>query len=54
MCYDEEEGHYFVSREIFAEDHPGLLKQPGFCHISHDPMAIYMESYIFRFSEMFL
>jgi hypothetical protein len=46
---DEGEGHSFVSREFFAEEHPGLLKQPGFCHISHDPVAIYMESYISYF-----
>jgi hypothetical protein len=46
---DEEEGHSFVSREVFAEEHPGLLKKSRFCHISHDPVAIYMESYISDF-----
>jgi len=36
----------FASRENFIEEHPGLLKQLGLCHIIHDPMAIYMESYV--------
>jgi hypothetical protein len=43
------EGHSFVSRKFFAEEHPGLLKRPGFCHNSHDPVAICMESYISDF-----
>jgi hypothetical protein len=46
---NEGEGHSFVRRECFAKEHPGLLKQPGFCHISHDPVAIYMEAYISDF-----
>jgi hypothetical protein len=45
----EQEGNLFTSKEIFAEEHPGLLKQPGFCHSIHDPVAIYMESYISDF-----
>jgi hypothetical protein len=49
LVSDEEEGNLFTSREIFAEEHPGLLKQPGFCHNIHDPVAIYMESYISDF-----
>jgi hypothetical protein len=47
--FKEGEGRSFVSREIFAEEHPGLLKRPGFCHNPHDPMAICMESYISDF-----
>jgi hypothetical protein len=47
--FKEGEGHSFVSREIFAEEHPGLLKRPGFCHNPHDPVAICMESYISDF-----
>jgi hypothetical protein len=46
---DEEEGHSFMSREVSAEEHPGVLKKLGFCYISHDPVAIYMESYISEF-----
>lgn len=49
LFFDEEGGHSFVSREIFAKEHPGLLKQLGFCHICHDHVAIYMESYISDF-----
>jgi hypothetical protein len=45
----EQGGHLFASRENFTEEQPGLLKQPGFCHIIHDPVAIYMESYISDF-----
>jgi hypothetical protein len=47
--FKEGEGHSFVSREFFAEEHPGLLKWPGFCHIPHNPLVIYMESYISDF-----
>jgi hypothetical protein len=45
----EQGGHLFTSRENFAEEQPGLLKQPGFYHIIHDHVAIYMESYISNF-----
>jgi hypothetical protein len=45
----EQGGHLFASRENFTEDQPGLLKQSGLCHIIHDHMAIYMESYISNF-----
>jgi hypothetical protein len=45
----EQGGNLFASRENFTEEQPGLLKQPGFCHIIHDPVAIYMESYISYF-----
>jgi hypothetical protein len=45
----EQGGHLFASRDNFIEEQPGLLKQPRFCHIIHDPMAIYMESYISDF-----
>jgi hypothetical protein len=48
---EDEEGHSFVSREFFAEEHPGLLKRPGFCHIPHNPVVIHMESYISYFLE---
>jgi hypothetical protein len=47
----EGEGHSFVSREFFAEEHPGLLKRLGFYHTPHDPVAICMESYISDFSK---
>jgi hypothetical protein len=40
-----------VSREFFAEEHPSLLKRPGFCHFPHHPMVIQMESYISDFLE---
>jgi hypothetical protein len=40
----EQGGHLFANRENFTEEHLGLLKQPRFCRIIHDPMAIYMES----------
>jgi hypothetical protein len=46
---EDEEGHSFVSREFFAEEHPSLLKRPGFCHIPHHLMVIHMESYISDF-----
>ena len=39
----------FTSRETFIEEQPGLLKQTRFCHTIHDPMAIYMESYVSDF-----
>jgi hypothetical protein len=38
-----------VSKEFFAEEHPGLLKRPGFCHIPHNLVVIHMESYISDF-----
>lgn len=38
-----------MSREVSAKEHPGVLKKLGFCYISHDPVAIYMESYISEF-----
>jgi hypothetical protein len=41
----EQGGHLLSNRENFIEEQPGLLKQPGFCRIIHDPVAIYMESY---------
>jgi hypothetical protein len=42
----EQGGHLFASREAFTEEHPGPLKQPELCHVIHDPVAIYMESYV--------
>jgi hypothetical protein len=42
----EQGGHLFASRENFIEEQLGLLRQPRFCHIIHDRVAIYMESYI--------
>jgi hypothetical protein len=45
----EQGGNLFASRENFTEEQLDLLKQPGFCHIIHDPVAIYMESYISDF-----
>jgi hypothetical protein len=45
----EQGGNLFASRENFTEEQPGLLKQPGFCHIIHDPVTIYMDSYISYF-----
>jgi hypothetical protein len=48
--FSKEQGSLlFTSREAFTEEQPGLLKQPGFCHTIHDPMAIYMESYVSDF-----
>jgi hypothetical protein len=41
----------FANREAFTEEQPGLLKQPGFYHTIHDPMAIYMESYVLYFED---
>jgi hypothetical protein len=45
----EQGGHLFASREAFTEEQPGPLKQPEFCHVIHDPVAIYMESYVSDF-----
>jgi hypothetical protein len=45
----EQGGHLFARREAFTEENPGPLKQPEFCHIIHDPLAIYMESYVSNF-----
>jgi hypothetical protein len=45
----EQGGLLFTSREAFTEEQPGLLKQPDFCHMIHDPIAIYMESYVSDF-----
>jgi hypothetical protein len=47
----EQGGFLFASREAFTEEKPGLLKQPGLCHTIHDPMAIYMESYVSNFED---
>jgi hypothetical protein len=41
----------FASRDTFIEEQPSLLKQPRFCHTIHDPMAIYMESYVPYFED---
>jgi hypothetical protein len=41
----------FARREAFTEEHSGLLKKPRFCHTIHDPMAIYMESYVSYFDD---
>jgi hypothetical protein len=40
----EQGGNLFASREAFTEEQPGPLKQPDFCHVIHDLVAIYMES----------
>jgi hypothetical protein len=45
----EKGGFLFARREEFTEEQLGLLKQPRFYHTIHDPMAIYMESYVSYF-----
>jgi hypothetical protein len=48
----EQGGFLFSSREAFTEEKHGLLKQPGFCHMFCDPMAIHMESYVLDFEDL--
>jgi hypothetical protein len=45
----EQGGHLFASEEAFSKEQPSLLKQPKFYHVIHDPIAIYMESYVSDF-----
>jgi hypothetical protein len=47
----EQGGFLFVSREAFTEEQSRLLKRLGFFHTIHDPMAIYMESYVSNFED---
>jgi hypothetical protein len=45
----EQGGHLFATRETFTKEQPSLLKKPKFYHVIHDPIAIYMESYVSDF-----
>jgi hypothetical protein len=45
----EQGGHLFASREEFAEEKLGPLKQLDFYHVIHYPVTIYMESHVSYF-----
>jgi hypothetical protein len=45
----EQGGHLFASREAFTEEQTSPLKQPDLCHVIHDPVAIYMATYVSNF-----
>jgi hypothetical protein len=44
MFQGGQENYSLVSRAEIMKEQPSLLMQPEFCHVIHDPIAIYMES----------
>ena len=49
MFQGGQENYSLVNKEKIIKEQPSLLMQPEFCHVIHDPIAIYMESYVSDF-----